>query len=154
MSYQTCEDALVTLLDGITGIDARGIGRGDYSVLNLGYPITLVLRYLDFVQEAVGGGGDNNINWGIEIDLYVPYFDDAAVHATATAARGAILLKLAQFPRLNRTANIVDMMALTGNSGGSTPGGPLVNIMIGEASYYHETIRVEVTENADSPFSE
>lgn len=155
MSYTTCEDALRTLLAGVTGFSSENVVAGNFGILSLGYDRVLVLSYSDFDQEDDGGGGDRMISWHLTAHLYERYVDDPTVHALAAVDRQAIIDRVNAYYRLNGAPNVNHADVMSGSVPGlGDPPGALANIVIGNVKYYHETFRVTIVEELDFAYAE
>lgn len=145
MSYVACEDALLVLLGGVTGLSSAQVGRADGSLLGEGHEQFIVTRYGGFTQEDVAGGGCKRQTWGVECELHVKWTDDAQVQRDLTTLRQGIIDRVGQYPELNNTAYWADVVN----------GEPLPeDVEVGSVKYQRERLRVEVQEQVEYTYAE
>jgi hypothetical protein len=148
MSYQTCENALLALMQGVTGFSSATVTAADAKTLAAGPRYALVLRHGGFSQEVDAGDGSLLRSWEIRGDLYVKHTNDSQVHADAVAARQAIMDKSNAYPTLNLGQDVIyDALLEAGDLEDE-------EIVVGSTKYQQQVLRWRVRESIDSNWQE
>lgn len=146
MSYVTAENALETILQGVTGFSSANIKKGDYRVLGAGLDKALVMQPGPFTRENLSPGRVNN-SWTINLELFIAFTGEVSTIATDIRThRQNVIDKIDTFPTLNRAAGIM----LGAVESGDEP----ELWAVGSHQWWRQVIRVTVKEGVTVSYAE
>jgi hypothetical protein len=104
--YAQCEDALQTILQGVSGLTGL-VTKSDYSPFDNGTAQFVVLQPDDF-----DGGGSDSVDraahsWSILVEVYQKYTGETETMTHFRALRQAIIDELEKYPTLNNAPGVL-----------------------------------------------
>lgn len=143
MSYEVIEAALASQLREIANLT---VSLNDATKIQGGSQKVAILRYDRFEQTRIGMGGEHEINWRIEIQLYARYTNDADTRDRIRELRDAIITRLNRYPNLGRP-EVFDSMVVSGESIPEA-------VQLGGYAYLGEHLTAEVIEQLSVSYAE
>jgi len=151
MSYTSVETALLAQLNGVAGFSTaisgtQNITRSDYKVLALGAASAMIVEYGGFEQRRAEYGGDHEIDWRFNINLFHRWDDELTSAPGLGTMRQSVIDKINTRPLLG-TTNIYDALISAGDPAPS-------EIEMGATRYQFEVLRCQVTETISVSYLE
>lgn len=146
MSYESCENALKALIEGVDGYDQSNISQGDYRVLGQGRMVAVVLNPGSFDSKVVAERVHQR-DWQINIELFLGYQGDVSDLKTAIRQeRQKVIDHIDKYPTLGGTEGVV----LARITGGDEP----EVWKIGVRNFWLQKLRCTVQERAQVSYAE
>src|SRR3990172_9192622 len=119
MSYISVETALLNQLNSIAGFStaisgSQNITRADYKVLAIGAASAIIVEYGGFEQRRAEYGGDHEIDWRFNINLFHRWEDELTSAGGLGTMRQAVIDRINTRPLLG-TTGIYDSLISSGD---------------------------------------
>lgn len=150
MSYANVEEAVAARLNNIAGFStAAGTGnvsKSDFRILSRGLGSAIIIEYGGFEQRRVAEGGEHEIDWKFNLDVFIRVQDEFSGANEAGTARQLILDEINVRPKLG-TSIIFDALIETGEPAPE-------DIEMGGIRYALEILRLTATEEISVSYAE
>ncbi len=150
MAYVDVENALAIRLNNITGfttdVENPNISKGDFRILSRGVGSAIIIEYGGFEQRRVAEGGEHEIDWKFNLDLFVRIQNELAGVDEAAIMRQLILDEINMRPKLG-TSIIFDALIELGEPAPE-------DIEMGSIRYAFEILRLTATEEFSVSYAE
>jgi len=137
MSYKLVEEALITTLQGITGLEQSVSNKMTF--LAEGHQRAAITQYNSFERKDFAYKGQASINWIIDVATFVRWIDEDQVVTDADEFRQNIIDRINQYHELGGTANVIDAVALRGRAVPQL-------VTLGSNKFFKEIIQVHALE--------
>ena len=150
MSYFNVETAVVARLNNIAGFgttaETGNVTRGDFRVLGRGLGSAIIVEYGGFEQRRVAEGGEHEIDWKFNLDVFVRVQNELAGVDEAAIIRQLVLDEFNVRPKLG-TSIIFDALIEMGEPAPE-------DINMGSVRYAFEILRLTATEEFSVSYAE
>ncbi len=150
MSYFNVETAVVARLNNIAGFgttaETGNVTRGDFRVLGRGLGSAIIVEYGGFEQRRVAEGGEHEIDWKFNLDVFVRVQNELAGVDEAAIIRQLVLDEFNVRPKLG-TSIIFDALIEMGEPAPE-------DVEMGSVRYAFEILRLTATEEFSVSYAE
>lgn len=111
MSYESVEAALQTQLNNVSDLKTA---LNDGTKIQSGFTSAAIIKFSRFTQEEVGMGGEHQINWYLDVDLYCKYKNDAETRNLIRDKMQAIIDRVNAYPHLGNASGVFNAIVMSG----------------------------------------